>query len=107
MPVLAAGLADVLVVDPNPLVSGRVREHRLDPLAILLMHIADVVESEPHVPDPRAEAVAHFLQLIDGEHARASHPRHAEVDLLARERRTEQTRELQLQRRDLGAQVGA
>jgi hypothetical protein len=107
MPVLAAGLADVLVADPHPLVRGRVREHLLDPLAILLVHVADVVEPKPDVLDPRGEAVAHLLQLIDGEHAGAAHPGDVEVDSGARERRAEQAGQLQLQRRDLASQVGA
>jgi hypothetical protein len=107
VPVLAAGLADVLVVDANPRMCGRVRCHLLDQLAIGLLGNRVLVQIGPHLLDPGREPVAHLLQLIDGEQTRSSQPRHREVDPLAGERGAEQAGEGQLHRGDLPAQVGA
>jgi hypothetical protein len=75
VPVLAARLADVRVVHSLPLVGGRVGEHLLDQLAVLLLHVADVVEPGSDVLDPGRQAVSHALELVNGEDARAAEPR--------------------------------
>jgi hypothetical protein len=106
MPVLAARLADVGVVDTHPLVGGRVGEHRLDQLAVLLLHVADVVEPEPDVFDSRRQTVTHPLELVDGEQPGAAQTGNREVDALAREGRAEEAPQLQLQGRDLAPKVG-
>jgi hypothetical protein len=107
VPVLAAWLADVLVVHPLPLVRDRVRDHLLDQLAVLLLHVADVVEAGSDVLHPRGQAVAHAFELVDGEDARTPEPGDREVDAAAREGRAEQAGQRELQRGDLAPQVGA
>jgi hypothetical protein len=107
VPVLAARLADIVVVDPDPLVGGRVRGHPLDQLAVLLLDVGGVVEAAVHVLDAGGEAVAHPLELVDRQEPRAAQAGNAELDPLARERRAEEPGERQLHRRDLASQVGA
>jgi len=107
VPALAAGLPDVGVEDPLPLVGGRVVKHLLDQLAVLLLDVADVVEAGSDVLDPGGEPVAHLLELVHGQDPRAAQPRDREVDAGSREGRAEQPRERELQRGDLPAQVGA
>src|SRR5437764_481627 len=107
MPVLAARLADVLVGDPSPLVAGGVSYHPLDQLAVLVLDVGVVVERKPDVLDPGGERVTHALELVDREKPRAADAGNREVDALPREGRAEQASELQLECRDLAAQVGA
>jgi hypothetical protein len=107
VPVLAARLADVRVVDPLPLVGGRVGEHLLDQLAVLLLHVADVVEAGPDVLDPGGQAVPDPFQLVHGEDARAAEPGDREVDSVPREGRAEQPSQGEFQRGDLTAQIRA
>ena len=103
----AAGLADVLVRDPHPLVIvGRVG-HSLDQAPIELLDVAGVIQDALDVGESGRERVADALELIDREHPRsAAGGGDAELDPLAREREREQLRHLRLHRRDLAAQVG-
>jgi hypothetical protein len=105
--VLAAGLADVFVVDALPLVRGGVGEHLLDQLAVGLLHDRVVVQIGLDLLDAGRETVSHLLQVVDGEHSRTAHPRDREVDVLAREGGTEEPSERQLHHSDLATQVGA
>jgi hypothetical protein len=107
VPVLAAGLADVLVVDANPLVGGGIGGHLLDQLAVFLLDDGVVVEVRLHLVDAEGEPVADLLELVDGQHPRSTHSRNGEVDALAREGRAEQPGEGELHGGDLPAQVSA
>jgi hypothetical protein len=107
VPVLATRLPDVRVVDPHPLVGRRVGEHLLDQLAVLLLDVADVVETGSDVLDPRRQPVAHPLELVNGEDPRSAEPGDGEVDAVPREGGAEQTGEGELQGGDLPAQVRA
>ena len=107
MPVLAAGLADVLVRHPNPLVRGRVGHHLADQGTLVLLDEEVRLKTALHLPDPSGEPVTDPLELIDGEHAGATHPRNAEVEPHAGEGRREEPRELQLHRCDLAAKIRA
>jgi hypothetical protein len=105
--VLAAGLADVLVRDPDPLVLGRVLGHLLDQLPVLLLDVGVVVEPALDVLQPDRERIADLLQLVDGEQPGAAHSGNAELDPLSGKGRAEQPRELELHRGDLPPQIGA
>jgi hypothetical protein len=87
MPVLAAGLADVLVRDPDPLVGGGIGGHLLDQSSMQLLNLDAIVKAVPHIPDPGRKAVANPLQLVDSEHSRTTHPGNAELESQPWERR--------------------
>jgi hypothetical protein len=59
----AAGLSDVLVRDPPPLVALRVEHHLLDQAAVLLLGVRAVRERAADVLDARGQLVAEVLQL--------------------------------------------
>jgi hypothetical protein len=108
MPVPAAGLADVLVGDAEPLVRGGILRHLLDQQPALLLGPGVLAQAAADVADPAGEAVPDDLELIHGEQpgpaARGGNP---EVDPRAGERRAEQASQLRLHQGDLAAQVGA
>jgi hypothetical protein len=103
--VAAAGLADVLVRDPNPLIRGRVLGHALDQGAVLLLDVADVVKHSLDVLHAGGEGVADLLELVHREDPGAAQARHLEIDPGAREGGCEQLAQLGLHRRDLAAEV--
>jgi hypothetical protein len=90
VPVLAAGLADVIVVDANPRIRSRIGGHLLDQLPVRLLDDGVAVEVGLHLLDAGGEAVPHLLQLVDREQTGPAHPRNGEVDALARKGRAEQ-----------------
>jgi hypothetical protein len=103
VPVLAPGFADVLVIDPDPLVGGRIDGHLLDQLAVLLLDVGDVVEAALDVLEAGGQGVANALELVHREESRPAHSGNTEVDALARKRRAEQPGERELHRGDLTA----
>jgi hypothetical protein len=107
VPVLAAGLADVLVVDANPRIRSRIGGHPLDQIPVRLLDHGVVVEVRLHFLDASGEAVPNLLQLVDREQTGPAHPRNGEVDALARKSRAEQPGERELHCGDLAAQVSA
>ena len=106
MPVPAAGLADVLVRNADPLVGIRVGAHPLDQGAHLVLARGALAERGAGVDQPGEQPVAYTLELIDGEDPGApARRRDAELDPRARKRRGEKATELGFQRRDLAAQL--
>jgi hypothetical protein len=74
--VTAAGLADVLVGDPQPVVALGLGQHPFEKLAVAVLDVAAIGEDRPHVGDPAQQPVADLLQLGDPEQARAAGGRH-------------------------------
>ncbi len=103
----AAGLADRLVRDPQPLVGGRVGDHVLDQLAVLLLDVGAVTELGARRREAVGDRVADLLELGDAEHTRPAGGGYAPLDPDPRERGPEQPAELGLHAPDLAAQVGA
>jgi hypothetical protein len=102
----AAGLADVLVRDADPLVGVRVGAHALDQGAHLVLAGGALAECGAGVDQAGEQPVADVLELIDGEDPwAAARSGDSELDPRARERRSEQAAELGLQCRDLPAQL--
>jgi hypothetical protein len=65
--VLAAGLADVLVVNAHPLVGGGIGGHLLDQFPVRLLDDGVVVEIRLDLLDAGGKTVSNLLQLVDGE----------------------------------------
>jgi hypothetical protein len=107
MPVAAAGLADVLVGDSNPVVLLGLCDHPLEEFVVATLDLAIVVQQGAHVCDPAQEPIADLLQLADPEDPRAARRRHLVGEAAAREGGDEELRELELQTRNLTAQLNA
>ena len=72
VPVLAAGLADVLVRHAHPPVGSGIEEHLLDQLPVALLHVGAVGEGAAAVLHTGRQVVAELLELGQGEKARAA-----------------------------------
>jgi hypothetical protein len=107
MPVLAPGLADVLVAHPLPAVLLGRQQHLLDLAAVLLLDVGAVAQRAARVLDPARELVAHVLQLAQAQQARPAGGGHGELHALARPARHEQRRQLALEPLDLVQQGAA
>src|SRR3954451_5918418 len=101
MPVLAPGLADVLVGDPNPLVLLGLEEHLLDAHAVLLLDVGAVAELAAGAGEALGQGVAQRLELGQREHPRTSARADRPLEPLPGPGRAEQLGELVLQARDL------
>jgi hypothetical protein len=80
MPMPAAGLADVLGGDPNPLVGPRIGGHLLDQPPVLLLDLAIFGQAAPDPLQARGERVTHPLQLVHAEDAGSAGSGHPELD---------------------------
>jgi hypothetical protein len=85
MPVLAAGLTDVVVGYPHPAVALGRGGHRLHQAAILLLDPAPASKLGLRLAEPGGKRVTHALQLGNAEHARSADRAHRPLHPLARE----------------------
>jgi hypothetical protein len=68
VPVLAAGLADVLVADPHPLVLLRREHHLLDQPPVALLDVGPVAQQPPVLVQALRQPVAQLLELAQRKH---------------------------------------
>src|SRR3954464_13846771 len=101
MPVLAPGLADALIGDPDPPVLLGLEEHLLDAHAVLLLDVGAVAELAAGAAQALGQLVAQRLELGQREHPRAPARADRPLEPLAGPGRAEQLGELVLQARDL------
>ncbi|MBA2566209.1 MAG: hypothetical protein H0V08_00190 [Thermoleophilaceae bacterium] len=94
MPVLAAALADVLVLDAHPLVRLGVEHHRLDAGAVSLLDVSAIRQRAAVFLQALGEVVSDLLELLEGEDARAAVRAHLPLEAGARVGRAEQRGEL-------------
>jgi hypothetical protein len=104
VPVLAAGLADVLVGHPHPLEALRLEHHLLDQPAVLLLDVGAVAERAACVGDPVGQVVAELLELAQRQQARTAAGGDGELEALARPGGAEELRQLVLEASDLTQQ---
>jgi hypothetical protein len=88
-------------------VGGRVGDHLLDELAVLLLDRAPAVQLGPRLGEPVGDRVADRLERGDVQHPRPARGGDAPFDPGAREGRAEEPRQLGLQPGDLAAKVPA
>src|SRR5438128_4681178 len=69
MPVLAAGLADVGVRDPDPFEPRRLLQHLLDAGHVLPLHVGAVPQGAASILEPLRERIPDLLQLAEAQHA--------------------------------------
>jgi hypothetical protein len=92
--VLAAALADVLVLDAHPLVLLGGEHHRLDAGAVSVLDVGAIRERAAVVREALGEVVSDLLELLQREDARAALGAHAPVKAGARVGRAEERGEL-------------
>lgn len=106
MPVAAAGLADVGVGDPQPLVLGRRGQHPLQQLAVARLELGLLLQLPPRFTYPRHQRIADGLEIAEPEGARlVRHGGNAGVDPQAGEGLGEERAELRFQAPDLAPQL--
>ena len=106
MPVAAAGLPDIAVGDPDPLVGGGVRQHPLQQLAVAGLDHRSLVEGDAGSADSGREIVANALQLAEVEDAGlVGRGGHSAVELDPRKSLGEEPGQLLLEPADLAAQL--
>src|SRR6185312_955470 len=98
---LAAGLADVVVRDANPLVGGGVGRHLGDPGTVLLLPLAALAKGTSNLLHPVREVVTQGLQVAYVEHARTTRRPDLPLERILRVGRGEQGGELAFEPRDL------
>jgi hypothetical protein len=99
----AAGLADVLVRDPDPLVGRGIGGHLLDQLPVLLLDVGVAGESALDHLESRREPVADPFELVHREDAGPTGGCNRELDPIPGEGGAEQPAESRLQGADLAA----
>lgn len=106
MPVAAARLADVGAADPQPVVGGRVGQHRGKELAVGFLDGVALGERAARLGDAAGERVTDLLELAEVEHPRrpcgGDPVRHVD----APEARGDQLAQLALEPPDLPPQLG-
>lgn len=102
-----AALADVLVRDAQPPVTGGRGDHPLQEASVSLLDVGAPAELGPGVAQPHHERVAHPLQIADREHARPAGGADAPGEAGTGKGRLEQLAELALELRDLAPKVVA
>src|SRR5437763_5399721 len=92
--VLAPRLSDVVVGEPLPFVTCRVRGDRFEPRSILLLRIGALAQRVADLLHPAGEVVAQRFEVPDVQHTRAARRAHAPVELVTRPGDGETRREL-------------
>jgi hypothetical protein len=105
MPVAAARLPDVLGRDPNPSVSLRRDDHRLQQATVGLLDLASPPELGLRLAEPHGEAIADSLELARVEHSGSAHRRHPPLDSLAGKGGCEELAETLFEQCDLAPEV--
>ena len=106
MPVAAAGLADVGAADPQPVVGGRVGQHRGEERAVGLLDGVALGERPARVGDAAGERVTNFLELAEVEHPRRPRGGDPVRHVDAPESLGDQPGKLALEPPDLSPQLG-
>lgn len=103
---LAAGLADVLVANPDPAMLGGVGDHPLDQLAARLLLVGAAGDLGAGLGETPGERVAGALELVHPDHPGAAvGGARVPLDAAAGEGGGEEVGELALHARDLAPQL--
>jgi len=105
VPMLAAGLADVLVANPDPAVIGRVGDHPLDQLTVDLLGVGAPGDLRPGLGEAMGERVPGPLELGHPEDPGSTGSADGPLDAEARKGRGEELAELALHAGDLTTQL--